>query len=79
MDNLTGCLRLSTGNPSHELGVNGIVYSTDGFIYENTGQIYEANQWVVPAAKELVIDYNPLEVDQSDLNWLKANATITKL
>lgn len=79
MDNLTGWLRLSTGNPSHELGVNGIVYSTDGFIYENTGQIYEANQWVVPAAKELVIDYNPLEVDQSDLNWLKANATITKL
>ena len=79
MSNSTGWLTLRTRNASEQLGVNGIVYSTDGFIYENTGQIYEANQWVVPAAKELVIDYNPLEVDQSDLNWLKANATITKL
>lgn len=79
MSNSTGWLTLCTKNPSEQLGVNGIVYSTDGFTDGNTGQTYAANQWVVPAAKELVIDYNPLEVDQSDLNWLKANATITKL
>ena len=79
MSNSTGLLTLRTRNPSEELGVNGIVYSTDGFTDGNTGQTYAANQWVLPAAKELVIDYNPLEVDQSDLNWLKANATITKL
>lgn len=79
MSNSTGWLTLRTRNPSEQLGVNGIVYSTDGFTDGNTGQTYPANQWVVPAAKELVIDYNPLEVDQSDLNWLKANATITKL
>lgn len=79
MSNSTGWLTLRTKNPSEQLGVNGIVYSTDGFTDGNTGQTYAANQWVVPAAKELVIDYNPLEVDQSDLNWLKANATITKL
>lgn len=79
MDNLTGLLTLRTRNPSESLGVNGVVYSTDGFTDGDTGQTYAANQWVLPAAKELVIDYNPLEVDQSDLNWLKANATITKL
>lgn len=79
MSNSTGWLTLRTKNPSEQLGVNGIVYSTDGFTDGNTGQTYAANQWVVPAAKELVISYNPLEVDQSDLNWLKANATITKL
>ena len=79
MSNSAGWLILRTRNPSGELGVNGIVYSTDGFTDGNTGQTYAANQWVVPSAKELVIDYNPLEVDQSDLNWLKANATITKL
>lgn len=79
MDNLTGLLTLHTRNPSESLGVNGVVYSTDGFMDGDTGQTYAANQWVLPAAKELVIDYNPLEVDQSDLNWLKANATITKL
>lgn len=79
MSNSTGLLTLRTRNPSEELGVNGIVYSTDGFTDGNTGQTYAANQWVVPAAKELVIGYNPLEVAQSDLNWLKANATITKL
>ena len=79
MSNSAGWLTLRTRNPSEQLGVNGIVYSTDGFTDGNTGQTYAANQWVVPAAKELVIDYNPLEVDQSDLNWLKANATITKL
>lgn len=79
MSNSTGLLTLRTRNPSNQLGVNGIVYSTDGFTDGNTGQTYAANQWVVPAAKELVISYNPLEVDQSDLNWLKANATITKL
>lgn len=79
MDNLTGLLTLSTRNPSESLGVNGVVYSTDGFTDGDTGKTYAANQWVVPAAKELVISYNPLEVDQSDLNWLKANATITKL
>lgn len=79
MDNLTGLLTLSTRNPSESLGVNGVVCSTDGFTDGDTGKTYAANQWVVPAAKELVISYNPLEVDQSDLNWLKANATITKL
>lgn len=79
MSNSTGWLTLRTKNPSEQLGINGIVYSTDGFTDGNTGQTYAANQWVVPAAKELVISYNPLEVDQSDLNWLKANATITKL
>lgn len=79
MSNSTGWLTLHTRNPSEQLGVNGIVYSTDGFTDGNTGQTYAANQWVVAAAKELIIDYNPLEVDQSDLNWLKANATITKL
>ena len=79
MDNLTGLLTLSTRNPSESLGVNGVVYSTDGFTDGDTGKTYAANQWVLSAAKELVIDYNPLEVDQSDLNWLKANATITKL
>ena len=79
MSNSAGWLTLRTRNPSDQLGVNGIVYSTDGFTDGNTGQTYAANQWVVPAAKELVIDYNPLEVAQSDLNWLKANATITKL
>lgn len=79
MSKSTGWLTLRTRNPSEQLGVDGIVYSTDGFTDGNTGQTYPANQWVVPAAKELVIDYNPLEVDQSDLNWLKANATITKL
>lgn len=79
MSNSAGWLTLRTRNPSDQLGVNGIVYSTDGFTDGNTGQTYAANQWVVPAAKELVISYNPLEVDQSDLNWLKANATITKL
>lgn len=79
MSNSTGWLTLHTKNPSEQLGINGIVYFTDGFTDGNTGQTYAANQWVVPAAKELVISYNPLEVDQSDLNWLKANATITKL
>lgn len=79
MSNSTGLLTLRTRNPSEFLGVDGVVYSTDGFTDGNTGQTYAANQWVVPAAKELVISYNPLEVDQSDLNWLKANATITKL
>ena len=79
MSNSAGWLTLRTRNLSDQLGVNGIVYSTDGFTDGNTGQTYAANQWVVPAAKELVISYNPLEVDQSDLNWLKANATITKL
>lgn len=79
MSNSTGWLTLRTKNPSEQLGINGIVYSTDGFTDGNTGQTYAANQWVLPAAKELVISYNPLEVDQSDLNWLKANATITKL
>lgn len=79
MSNLTGLLALYTRNPSEYLGVNGVVYSTDGFTDEDTGKTYAANQWVLPAAKELVINYNPLEVDQSDLNWLKANATITKL
>lgn len=79
MGNLTGLLTLRTRNPSEYLGANGVVYSTDGFTDGDTGKTYAANQWVLPAAKELVIDYNPLEVDQSDLNWLKANATITKL
>lgn len=79
MGNLTGLLTLRTRNPSEYLGANGVVYSTDGFTDGDTGKTYAANQWVLPAAKELVIDYNPLEVDRSDLNWLKANATITKL
>lgn len=79
MENDTGWLRLETQNSSNPLGIDGIVYSTDGFTDGNTGKTYAANQWVLSAAKELVTGYNPTEVDQSDLNWLKANATITKL
>lgn len=74
-----GLLRFDTHNPSGYLGAGGIVYSTDGVRDETTGTTYGAYEWIVPAAKEFTVLHDSLELEQSDLNWLKANATITKL
>lgn len=76
-DKGTGLLRYDTDKGN--LGANGIVYSVSGVIDEDTGKTYAAYEWIVPAAKELKVLYASLAIDQSDLNWLKANATITKL
>lgn len=79
-DKYSGALTYGTNEVAGDtLGVAGTVYSVSGIIDGNTGKEYEAYEWIIPAAKELKVFYDSLELDQSDLNWMKANATITKL
>lgn len=75
----SGLLSYSISKVAEYLGVGGIVYSVTGVEDTNTGKTYDAYEWIVPAAKELKVLYGSLALDQSDLNWLKANAIITKL
>ena len=78
-DKNSGLLTYETTEVENTLGASGVVYSVSGVVDENTGKTYAAYEWIVPAAKELKVLHNSLALDQSDLNWLKANATITKL
>lgn len=78
-DKNSGLLTYDTTEVENTLGASGVVYSVSGVVDENTGKTYAAYEWIVPAAKELKVLHNSLALDQSDLNWLKANATITKL
>lgn len=61
------------------LGAGGDVYAgKTGLTYTTTGTTYSAYTWILPAAKEIKLDYTAdLELTQTELNWFTANATIS--